>query len=71
MVIVGISVMTMLRFLMALPAELVAQTEKLDVPAVVGVPVIVPLAVFKFSPVGRLPLNIAHVIGVVPVAVRV
>ena len=70
-VIVGISVMTILRFLVELPAEFVALTEKLDVPAVVGVPLITPLAVFKLKPTGRLPLAKDQVIGVVPVAARV
>jgi hypothetical protein len=36
--------------------------------AVVGVPEIVPLLAFKLKPVGRLPLEIVHVIGVDPVA---
>jgi len=67
----GISAMAMLRFLVALPAEFVALTVKFDVPAAVGVPVIAPVDVFKFSPTGRLPVDIAHVIGVVPVAARV
>ena len=63
--------MTILRLLVTLPALFVALTEKLDDPTVVGVPVIAPLAVFKLRPTGRLPVAIAHVIGVVPVAVRV
>ena len=60
--------MIMLRFLVVFPAEFVALTVKLNVPIVVGIPVIAPVAVFKFKPVGRLPLAISHVIGVVPVA---
>ena len=63
--------MTMLSPLVTFPAEFVALTVKLDVPAVVGVPVIAPVVPFKFKPVGRLPLAIAHVIGVVPVALSV
>jgi len=59
----------MLSTLVTLPAEFVALTVKLDVPAVVGVPVIAPVVAFKFKPVGRLPAVTAHVIGVVPVAV--
>jgi hypothetical protein len=61
----------MLNALTAFPAMLVAMTVKFDVPAVVGVPVIAPVFTFKLRPAGRLPLAIAHVIGVVPVAVRV
>jgi len=63
--------MTMLRDLVTFPAELAALTEKLDVPAVVGVPVISPVDVFKLKPAGRLPLVITQVIGAVPVAARV
>ena len=61
--------MTMLNIFVAFPAEFVALTVKLNVPAVVGVPVIAPVVPFKFKPGGRLPLTISHVIGVVPVAV--
>ena len=69
--IAGFVDITMLRFLVEFPAELDALTVKLNVPAVVGVPVIAPLDVFRFKPVGSVPLLIAQVIGVVPVAVRV
>jgi len=61
--------MTMLSALVTFPAEFVALIVKLDVPAVVGVPVIAPVVAFKFKPVGRLPSVIAQDIGVVPVAV--
>jgi hypothetical protein len=70
-VIVGIVEITILRALVVFPAELFALTVKLDVPVAVGVPVIAPVVAFKLKPVGNLPLAIAQVIGVVPVAVRV
>ena len=60
--------MTILRALVTFPATFVALTVKLKVAAVVGVPVIAPVVAFKLKPVGRLPLAIAQVIGVVPVA---
>ena len=63
--------MMMLSGFVSFPALFVALTVKLNVPAVVGVPVIAPLIPFKLKPAGRLPLAILHVIGVVPVAVRV
>ena len=44
-----------------------ALTVKLNVPAVVGVPEISPLAEMV-KPLGRLPLSILHVMGVLPVA---
>ena len=62
---------TMLNALVLFPALLVAIAVKLNVPAVVGVPVIAPVDLFKSKPVGRLPFANAHVIGVVPVAARV
>ena len=71
MVIDGIAVITILRFLVALPAEFVTLTEKPDVPAVVGVPEMTPVAAFKLKPAGSVPLLISQVIGVVPVAVSV
>jgi len=70
-VIVGCTIallMTMLRDLVTFPAELAALTEKFCVPAVVGVPDISPVDVFKLKPAGRLPLSKAQVIGAVPVA---
>ena len=63
--------MTMLNAFVTFPAEFVALTVKLYVFTAVGVPVIAPVVPFKFKPVGRLPLAIAHVIGVVPVALSV
>jgi hypothetical protein len=50
--------------LASLPAELVAFTVKVDVPAVVGNPVIVPPA--SINPAGNEPLSRLHVMGVVP-----
>ena len=41
------------------PAALVAVMPKADVPAVVGVPVINPVEVFRVSPAGRVPVAIA------------
>ena len=63
--------MTMLNALVAFPALFVALTVKFSVAAVIGIPVIAPVAVFKLRPPGRLPLAIAHVIGAVPVAASV
>jgi hypothetical protein len=60
-----------LRFLVSDPVEFVALTAKLNVPALVGVPEIVPEFVFKPKPAGRPPLVMDQVIGVVPVAVSV
>ena len=54
----------------SLPALLVAFTVKLNVPVAVGIPEMVPV-VERDKFVGRLPLSSDHVIGVVPVAVRV
>ena len=71
MVIVGGAAMTILRAFVPFPAELVALTEKLNVPIAVGVPVIAPLDAFKLKPAGRIPLVIDQVIGVVPVAASV
>ena len=50
------------------PAEFSAITVKVNVPAVVGVPVIAPELV-KLRPAGSVPPTIRHVIGVEPVAV--
>ena len=74
MVIVGITaeeLITMLSALVAFPALLVALTVKLEVPTSVGVPDIVPVFTFKLKPAGRLLIVMAHIIGTVPVAVRV
>jgi hypothetical protein len=70
-VIVGVAVTTILRFIVTFPAEFVALTAKLNVLAVVGVPEITPFDAFKLKPVGSVPLAIDHVIGVVPVALIV
>ena len=67
-VITGSAMITMLKAFVILPATFVARIVKLDVPIVVGVPVIAPDVVFRLNPAGRLPLAIAQVIGVVPVA---
>ena len=62
--------MTMESCFVAFPEAFVALMEKLDVPAVVGDPEIVPFSA-RVKPPGNEPLAIAHVIGAVPVAVRV
>ena len=46
--------------------ESVACAVKLDMPAVVGVPVIAPVAAFKVRPAGKVPTEIAHVTAGVP-----
>ena len=66
--ITGISETTIFRFTVVFPAVFVALTVKFDVPIAVGVPVIAPLVAFKLKPAGSVPLLIAQVIGVVPVA---
>jgi hypothetical protein len=53
--------------LVVFPTELVALTVKLDVPVAVGVPVIVPLDE-RLKPAGNEPLEMLHVMGVVPLA---
>jgi hypothetical protein len=53
--------------LVLLPAELVADTVKVNVPAVMGVPVIAPL-LKRSKPVGNVPLSRLHIMGVSPVA---
>ena len=70
-VIIGISVITILKLLVVFPEELVALIVKLNVPSTVGVPEIAPVAPFIFKPVGSVPLAIDQVIGVVPVAFSV
>ena len=56
----------------SLPALLVALTVKVEVPAAVGVPLISPVSLFRLRPAGRLPpFSTLHVMGVVPVAVRI
>ena len=52
----------------SLPVLLVALAVKLNVPAAVGVPDIIP-AVERDKPVGRLPFDTDQVMGAVPVAV--
>jgi hypothetical protein len=48
---------------------LLALTAKVDIPAVVGMPLSSP-ALDKFKPAGKLPLATFHVIGFVPEAVN-
>jgi len=70
-VIVGGAAMTILSDFVPFPAEFVALTVKLNVPIVVGVPEITPVASFKLRPAGSARLEIDQVIGVEPVAARV
>jgi hypothetical protein len=51
-----------------LPTSFSALTTKLNVPAVVGVPVIAPVLVLILKPGGSAPLDTDHVIGVEPLA---
>ena len=69
--IVGGAVITMFKAFVPFPAEFVALTVKLNVPAVVGVPEINPVVSFKLRPAGSVRLEIDQVIGVVPVAASV
>ena len=57
--------------LVLLPAEFVAATVNENVPAAVGVPLIVPVDALSDKPVGNDPLDMLHVMGVVPLAVKV
>ena len=63
--------MTILRLLVVFPAEFVALTVKLNVPAAVGIPVIAPVASFKLRPFGSVPSETDQVIGITPVALSV
>jgi hypothetical protein len=42
-------------------AESATRTLKLEVPAVVGVPLITPVLAFRFNPAGNEPLTTDHV----------
>ena len=55
----------------SLPALFSALTVKLAVPAVVGVPLISPVVSSSVRPSGRAPPLMLHLMGVVPLAVRV
>ena len=63
--------MVMLSSFVSLPALLVALTVKVEVPSAVGVPLISPVSLFRLRLAGRLPPSMLHVMGVVPVAVRI
>ena len=56
--------------LVLLPAEFDAVTLNENVPAAVGVPLITPVERLSDKPVGSEPLDILHVMGAVPVAVK-
>ena len=68
-VIVGSVEITMLKVLVPFPAEFVALTVKMNVPAAVGVPETTPVVSFKLKPAGSVRLDIDQVMGTVPVAV--
>ena len=67
MVTVGISVTTILRSPLVLPAAFVALIVNLNVPIAVGIPVITPVVSLKIRPAGSVPLAIDQFIGIVPV----
>jgi hypothetical protein len=50
----------------ALPVESTTCAVKLNVPAVVGVPVIAPVELFSVNPAGSEPLVIEYVYGGIP-----
>jgi hypothetical protein len=50
---------------------LLAATVKANAPEAVGVPLMIPLEDPRESPAGKAPLVTLHVIGAVPLAVRV
>jgi hypothetical protein len=50
------------------PEEFAALTVKLNMPDTIGVPEMYPVALFKLKPLGKAPLMIDQVIGVVPLA---
>ena len=55
----------------SLPALFSAVTVNLTVPSAVGVPLILPVSLFRLRPSGRAPPLMLHLMGVVPSAVRV
>jgi hypothetical protein len=67
-VITGSAVTTILSCFVVFPVTFVALIVKLNVPAVVGVPVINPVPAFKLKPAGKVPLATAQVIGDEPLA---
>ena len=56
---------------MLLPALLFARTVKVEVPAAVGVPLMAPVEALSERPAGRVPLLNDHLMGPVPVALKV
>ena len=65
--VTGTDLMVSVYPLLSLPALLVAVTVKVEVPAVVGVPVILPSSLRR-NPAGRVPLVTLHVMVGSPVA---
>jgi hypothetical protein len=61
---------TMLQFAVVVPAALPVESTtwavKLNVPEVLGVPVIAPVEVFKVKPAGNEPVVIENVYGATP-----
>ena len=55
----------------SLPTRFSALTVNLAVPSAVGVPLISPVSLFRLRPAGRPPFSMLHMMGVVPLAVRV
>jgi hypothetical protein len=70
-VIVGTPPIVIVNSLVSLPAALVAFTVKVDVSAVVGIPVMSPVVSARFKPAGNAPLSRPHVMGLSPVAASV
>src|SRR3954452_20116746 len=61
-----LAIVTVYRRLPAQPVASVAVMVKLNVPAVVGVPVMAPELPLRISPVGSAPLEMVNVYGAVP-----
>ena len=66
----GAGLMTRLNSFVTLPTGFSALTVKMNVPAVVGVPDMIPSSL-KYKPSGRTPLSIVHTIGIAPLAVSI
>ena len=63
--------MAILRPWLAWPRVLVARRVKVKMPAVVGIPVMAPVVVFKFRPDGSVPVGMDQAMGAKPVATGV
>ena len=69
--LVGAAMVMESDFAADVPAVFLAVTVKVKLPAVVGVPEMTPVLVFRLSPPGRLPDAFAQVMVPPPVAARV